>query len=158
MKTLMVVDLQNGFMNRDCYIELKDKISALIKNVQYDKIIFTKFVNKPGSMYEKHLNWRRLQSAEEQEIAIKIDKDFEIFEKHGYGLEAEDLAKVKKWGVVDVCGLQTDACVYAIALQLFDNGIFPNILMNYVATNGLSQEDAERMLIHQFGSVDKSVY
>ena len=33
---------------------------------------------------------------------------------------------------IDICGVKSEACVYAIALQLWDNAIFPNILTNYV--------------------------
>ena len=34
---------------------------------------------------------------------------------------------------IDICGVKSDACIYAISLQLWDNGIYPNILTKYIA-------------------------
>ena len=160
MKVLMIVDLQNGFMVKDCYVGLIEKIEELLKKCKYDKVIFTKFVNKNDSMYERYLNWSKLKLKNEQEIAIPLPKNSEVREKTGYGLNAEDITRIKAMGVnkVDICGLQTDACIYAIALQLFDNGIFPNILINCTATSQESMEVVKNILIHQFGSVDESVF
>lgn len=44
-KILIVIDMQNGFMNKSNYISLKDKIQKLITNSNYEKIIFTKYLN-----------------------------------------------------------------------------------------------------------------
>ena len=157
MKVLMVVDLQKGFMNQDNYVELSEKIQTLLQRTTYDKVIFTKFINKPGSMYEKFLKWSKLETQQEQDIAIDMPENSEIWEKYGYGLQRQDIEKIKAMNIdkVDICGLQTDACVYAISFQLFDNRIFPNILINYVATNPTRETQAKIMLIHQFGSVDE---
>ena len=46
--------------------------------------------------------------------------------------------------------------VYAIGLQFFDMHIYPNILINYTATNN-DFEVVKNMLIHQFGSVDERI-
>jgi len=53
--------------------------------------------------------------------------------------------------------LQTDACVYAISFQLWDNGIYPNILINYTATEPKREKQAKQMLVHQFGQVDERI-
>ena len=44
-KILIVIDMQNGFINKSNYISLKDKIQKLITNSNYEKIIFTKYLN-----------------------------------------------------------------------------------------------------------------
>lgn len=159
MKSLIVIDLQKGFMNKPVYIELTKKIANFLnKNKEiYSNIFFTKFLNDKGSIYEKKLNWTNLQDSKSQEFAIKLPKDTKIFEKHGYGLELKDLKTLidLKIDEIDVCGLQTDACVYAISLQLFDAGIFPNILINYCATSPEKIKYSKNMLIHQFGNVDE---
>ncbi len=157
MKVLIVVDLQKGFLVGSCYEWFDNKIAKLIEKGSYDKIIFTKFINKQNSMYERFLGWSGLTIKDEQEIAIKVPKDCLIFEKFGYGLENKDLEKVKNLNIdkIDICGLNSDACVYAIALQLFDNGIFPNILINYVATNSGNKQAMEKIFVFNFGKVDK---
>lgn len=45
MKTLLVVDMQKGFIKNDDYLALNNKLADLISNNQYDKVIFTKFIN-----------------------------------------------------------------------------------------------------------------
>ncbi len=44
-KFLLVVDMQNGFINNDSYKSLVNKINSLIENSHYETIIFTKFMN-----------------------------------------------------------------------------------------------------------------
>lgn len=46
MKTLLVVDMQAGFIKDDDYLALNNKLADLISNNQYDKVIFTKFMKE----------------------------------------------------------------------------------------------------------------
>ena len=160
MRNLIVVDIQKGFLNKPIYKNLAKKIEEFLNKNQkdYSNIFFTKFINDKNSLYETRLNWTNLQSSETQSFAIDLPKNFTILKKHGYGLNSEDLNKIKCLGIkeIDICGLQTDACVYAISLQLFDAGIYPNILINYCATSPEKQEYSKNMLIHQFGKVDET--
>ena len=156
-KVLLIVDMQNGLVNNDNYKKLIKKIDELIAKGDYDKYIFTKFVNKKKSLFERRLNYSNLQSKGSQSICVKIPENALVFEKYGYGLELKDLEQIKALGVdsVDVCGIQTDACVYAISLELWDNGIYPNVLINYTATDPKREKQSKQMLIHQFGQVDE---
>ena len=158
-KILIIVDMQNGFMTRPNYINLQSKINNLIKLNEYDKYIFTKFINKDNSLYETKLNWFELKNKESQTICVDIPENSIVLEKMGYGLSHEQLEQIKSLDVnsVDICGLQTDACVYAIAFQLFDNGIFPNILINYCQTSLERNSIAKEIMIHQFGNVDEKL-
>lgn len=54
MKILLVIDMQKGFMKNNKYLELNNKISDLIARSNYDKIIFTKFINEKlkNSLYQ----------------------------------------------------------------------------------------------------------
>ena len=159
MKVLIVVDLQKGFINKPIYEKLCEKIKIFLEKNEnnYFKIYFTKFINDKNSFYETKLNWKNLQDIESQEFAISLPKNATVLEKHGYGLSLEDLEKIKNLGAseIDICGLQTDACVYAISFQLFDAGIYPNILINYCATSPEKLESSKNMLLHQFGKVDE---
>lgn len=158
-KILIVVDMQNGFMNKPNYIALKDKIEKYIINSNYEKIIFTKYLNDKtkNSFFINKLNYTQLTTTGEQEICLPIPNNSIVFEKNGYGLEQKDLEKLKSFGesVVDICGLQADACVYAIALQCFDNNIYPNILFNYVECNPKLKDTMKIIFTKQFGKVDE---
>ncbi|MGN0961013.1 MAG: isochorismatase family protein [Christensenellales bacterium] len=152
MKILIVVDMQNGFIT-DKNIYLKNKINTLFKSNFYDKIILTKFINdvNRNPLYQKCLNWHKLTTQQEQEFCIDIPENATILIKYGYGLNQKDLEYLVSLNVntIDICGLEAEACVYAIALQLFDLGIKPNILANYVDLN----EQMQKIYVKQFGDV-----
>lgn len=155
-KILLVVDMQQGFMHKPKYRKLIGKINKLIQDSNYSKIVFTKFISSRMGFYEDRLNWRNLQTEESQEIVIDFPQEYEIFEKYTYGLEEKDLEKIKALNVesVDVCGIEADACVYAIALQLWDHRIFPNILFRYTETYR-NKREVKKIFVHQFGKVDE---
>ncbi len=159
MKILLVVDMQNGFMTKPNYVNLQKKIDQLINESKYDKYLFTRFINQENSLYKTKLKWNNLSDKNSQEICVTIPHNAIILDKNGYGLNLEDLTKISQLGVdqIDICGLQTDACVYAIALQLWDKGIFPNVLKNYTATIPERENAAIKMLIHQFGAIDEKL-
>lgn len=158
-KILIVVDMQNGFMNQPDYIALKDKIEKFITNSNYDKIIFTKYLNdkKKNSFYVDKLHFNHLTTTDEQDICLPLPDNSIVFEKYGYGLKQKDLEKLKSFeeNVVDICGLYADACVYAIALQCFDNSIYPNILFNYVECNPKLKDSMKMIFTKQFGKIDE---
>lgn len=151
--------MQNGFINNSRYAKLKDKIEHLINNSNYEKIVFTKYLNDKtkNSFYIDKLNYNRLTTTDEQEICLPMPNNAIVFEKYGYGLEQKDLERLKSFGEheVDICGLQTDACVYAIALQCFDNNIYPNILFNYVECNPKLKDTMKTIFTKQFGKLDE---
>jgi len=158
-KVLIVVDMQKGFMTKPNYVDLQSKINKFIKQNKYEHYLFTKFINKDKSFYETKLNWFGLKNEKEQAICVDVPKNSIILEKYGYGLNDNQIEQIKALNVdeIDICGLETDACVYAVALQLFDSGIFPNILINYCQTSPNRNEFAKEMLVHQFGKVDERI-
>lgn len=157
MKTLLIVDMQEGFMTKPNYIELKTKINELISKNEYDKYIFTKFVNKEQSLYQKELKWFDLNDEKSQEICVTIPKNSLIFEKYGYGLSFENIEKIKQLNIsqIDLCGIELDACVYAIALQMWDNNIFPSVLINYVGIPSGIEKSTKNIIIRQFGKFNE---
>ena len=156
MKCLMVVDMQQGFMYAENYKNLAKKIDFLLENQKYDKVFYTKFVNLKDSLYIKKLKWNKLTTPQEQEICVKVVDNSKIFTKYGYGLSIDDLNYIKdlkqnqELNEIDICGLQTDACVYAIAFQMFDLGIYPNILLDYCETNDNIKEPIKQIFNRQF--------
>lgn len=159
MNILLVVDMQHGFMHKKNYVALKNKINEYIKNSNYDKYIFTRFKNKENSFYTNYLNWHKLMNDKEQELCVYVPKNSIIMDKYGYGLDFKQIKKIKKLvgsdKKIDICGLKSNCCVTAIALQLFDNNVYPNILINYVATNENLIEPTKLTLTELFGKVDK---
>ena len=76
-------------------------------------------------MVHKKLNWENLMSKQSQQICVYTPPSSIVFEKSTYGISSSQIEKIKSLLnkddlSVDICGLQADACVYAISLQLFD--------------------------------------
>ena len=57
MKYLLIVDVQKGFINNK-NVEIIPNIEKWINSPNFDRIIATKFINKPDSQYFKQLNWQ----------------------------------------------------------------------------------------------------
>lgn len=153
MSVLLVVDMQKGFMKNNEYLNLSNKIDDYIRKNKYDKIIFTKYKNDKSKnpFYQDRIGWSKLTTDSEQEFSVNIPQNAIIIEKYGYGLSKVDLDFIKSLNIkeIDICGLKSEACVYAIAFQLWDNGIYPNILANYVIGN----VDMKKIFINQFGNI-----
>lgn len=62
---------------------------------------------------------------------------------------------INKSDEVYLCGTDYDACVLAIAFQLFDHGIQPHIVSSCVGSHSenpsISKEDFEKLCLKNFG-------
>ena len=141
---LLVIDVQNGFQRNQ---ETKDnaaKIADLLRAGLFDKIIATKFVNRPESPYYQWLHWSRLVDVPDIELLDELQSNSNIvLEKHYYNCERESfIAALKECNdghlpeIVFVCGTDTDCCVQINATTLFEMGIHPIVLIDYCASNG----------------------
>jgi len=153
----MIIDIQDGFMNKEYYRDLSKRIEAYLKTTNYDKVIFTKYKNdkSKNNLYQTKIGWHGLKTQESQNFTITPPTDAIIFEKYGYGLSRKDLDYIKSLNVneIDICGLKANACVYAISLQLFDMNIYPNIIWNLVECEPELKDAMKNIFIKQFGNV-----
>ena len=121
MRILLVVDLQKAFCKDKAFA---DKIISLSN--KFDKVVATKFVNSDDSLYEKWLNWK----CADTELVEGFHPDY-VLEKTGYGINFVPLEGKE----VYLAGLETDACVLKLALDLWDAGARPIVLTDYVASS-----------------------
>ena len=147
--------MQKGFIN-DNNRHIVEKINNYLKNNVFDNIIYTKYVNYEGSPFVKILDWHAMRASSEQEFCVDFVKGATIIPKVGYGVNMEDIAKLKKLGIeeIEICGTDTDACVLAVAFQLFDSGIKPIILKDLCASSSSNIEMhnmAIKVMERQFG-------
>lgn len=89
----------------------------------------------------------------DNEFAFKIQPTY-ILEKSGYGLSADDIKTLKQTGITEwhLCGLETDACVLAVAFSLWDAELRP-ILLEHLC-QGSTQEAhtaGVQLFLRQFG-------
>lgn len=143
-KILIVIDVQNGFIKTDYARGKASKITKLIASGLFDKVVATKFTNYTDSMCEKCFNWSELKTSEQTDLYDNLETIAdETFTKTTYNCVndkfIELLVKLNSGKLpekVYLCGLDTDACVLATAIGLFERSITPIVLENYCFSTG----------------------
>jgi len=136
---LLVVDVQRGFINP--FTEhIPRRISRLIETGRYEPVLFTLFVNSDGSPYHRLLDWHACDGPPETELVEALAPYAEpdnVYEKHGLTGVPETLARrLSHDGIeqIAVCGIDTDMCVLKVAMDVFDLGIEPIVLLDCCAS------------------------
>lgn len=164
MKVLMIIDMQKGFINENNQF-LVDNINNLIKSNKFDKIIATKFINN-GENYKKLLNWDEMKTSPQTDIVIDLPKNAIIINKSSYGLPLEFLHLDEKGRIkfndfflspkdeIYLVGTDSDACVLAVAFQLFDDGFAPKFIIDSIGSSSkrsISSCEFKTILERNFG-------
>lgn len=149
---LVVVDVQNGFVNeQSAHVVpvIDDLVSQWLAGG--GKVIFTRYRNEAGSLYERLIGWYELHS--EQEIALTprlehylAEDGTAVIDKTVYtALTGDGMALIGEGGFTDVvvCGIATDACVLATVIGAFDHGLTPWVVTDACASNASRHEAAE---------------
>ncbi|NIY75862.1 cysteine hydrolase [Thalassospira sp. HF15] len=135
---LLVVDVQNGFVNDDTKHIVPD-VQDLIG--QYDNLYATRFINAgEESPYVRFMGWTRfLPGSDDIQLAVKVPENCVVIDKYVYTCVDESfLRSLKERGIdeVHICGIDTDICVTKCAVDLFEHGIRPVVLSRYCASHG----------------------
>ena len=135
-KTLIVVDVQSGFVNGHTR-----HVVPAVERLQTgcDRIYVTRFVNPPASPWRRFMDWRRFaEGPADAELGIRPAAHAVIARKDVYSCVNEDLLhdlRDRETAEVFLCGIDTDACVLVSAVDLFQNGIRPVILAEACASH-----------------------
>ena len=133
MNLLLVIDLQNEFINENTSKSIEN-ITSLINSNKYDKILFTKFINDENNPTYKKLNYRGCINEESKKISIDIKK-YDVLEKNTYTAYNNELKNYIKRNNIDniyICGIDIECCVLVTALNLFENNYNVYVLKDYV--------------------------
>lgn len=147
MKVILLVDIQEGYMN-DELRTLPKNIEKHVKNYDYDLVIATRLINKNDSLHQTDIYIKDMTVfSSKAKLVDPIDKiaDF-VLMKSTYTSYTPDVAKLlekKEVKQVYLAGLNTETSILATALDLFDKGIKPIILSHLChSTHGKSINDA----------------
>jgi nicotinamidase-related amidase len=138
-EALLVVDVQRGFIN-DFTQHIPGRVKRLIEIGDYGPVLFTRFVNTPESPYQKLLDWHGCAAPPETELVDELAPFAErdsVYEKRGLTGMTDELAerlRREQFSQVSVVGIDTDMCVLKIAMDVFDLGIEPVILVDCCAS------------------------
>lgn len=123
-KCLVIIDMQNGFMNQ--YTEhLPHKTAKFIEENYFDSIIATRYCNTPETACYKLGNWKECMSGTPDAEIVSVIKPFaqRIFDKtaySGFTNEFRNYIKNENFDTLFFCGLNTDCCVLATVLACYD--------------------------------------
>lgn len=153
MQAIVLVDLQRAFSIPP---ELVARIDA--RSRDFPLRVFTRFVNPPGSLFRRKLDLRACPpGSRESELVLAPGPDDVVFEKPRYGLTTAQIDELKERGVTKalVCGIETDACVLAVAFSLFDRGVDCEVDPTLCWSSSGLHEAALQIIREQFATADE---
>ena len=136
---LLVVDVQRGFIN-EFTRHVPGRIRRLIDSRAYAPVLFTRFINTDGSPYQTLLDWHACTQSPETEIVDELAElatPETVFDKRGLTGMPQALAdrlRSEDWQQLSVVGMDTDMCVLKIAMDMFDLGVEPIVLVDCCAS------------------------
>jgi nicotinamidase-related amidase len=152
-KALLVIDVQYGFMKAGADVVVP-RISQLTKTWPAEDVYYLKYRNYPNSFFAKHLDWTDCMTGDDVNIVKEVYLEGRpVFEHFGYMPPSELFAALRKYEVVNICGVDTDACVMAAVFALWDAEIKPMVLEYYCASSGEENmhKAALGLMLRQFG-------
>ncbi|WP_280443882.1 cysteine hydrolase family protein [Nocardia brasiliensis] len=140
---LIVVDLQNGFVNEasahivPVVVDLVDRWLAVGAEV-----IFTRFRNHHGSQFQRLLDWNHLFDETDTALIPELEPYIEhprtqVLDKTTYtALTPEAITHIRRIATTNVAiaGIATNACVLKTALDVFEVGLTPWIIADACAS------------------------
>jgi nicotinamidase-related amidase len=136
---LLIVDVQRGFVN-EFTRHIPGRIQRLIESGEFGPILFTYFVNSDDSPYQRLLGWQACAGPPETDLVPELApfaSPEAVFEKRGLTGLPQALAdhlRAADIRQVSVVGIDTDMCVLKIAMDTFDLGIEPVVLVDCCAS------------------------
>lgn len=140
---LVVVDVQNGFITQHSQ-PVVPIIVDLVRRWQaaHGDIVFTRYLNYPGSPFERLIGWTKMTDGPEielvNELAPYISAHTPVIDKYIYTLFTHDginLIDERGWTDLYVCGIDTDICVLKTAVDAFEHNLTPWILQDACASH-----------------------
>jgi len=147
---LLVVDVQKEFLT-DTTRDRIPEIQRLTESGRYDYCVLTYYKNTPKSPCWHRLHWYDGLDAGADSLLIHPPADLPtvVLEKTTYALPREGLPELLGLcSHIDLVGFDTDACVLAAAIDLFDEGYNFDVLGDCCAsTNGWDYHEAALKII-----------
>jgi len=160
---LLVVDVQNGFINQNTQ-HVIEPINRLIDQWRAagSVILFSKFVNPEGSQWEKLLQWDKMRSSPEIDFPAELNVgEAEVKTKGTYSMWSDELAEYcgkNNLDTVVICGIDTDQCVLATAIDIFESSLKPVVVKHCCASSAGNQfHTAGLMLLERLIGKDRII-
>lgn len=152
---LVVVDVQNGFIS-DVSRPVIGVIGSLVARWQRNggSTIFTRYINYPGSQFERLVKWTKLQKSPEIDLVAElipyVESATAVIDKGIYSLftdEGESIIVKNGWTDLYVCGIDTESCVLKTAVDAFERGLTPWVLADACASHSSVESHEAGLLV-----------
>jgi len=144
ISAFLIIDVQNGFINQHTKAipRLVEKEQENYKLVWASRLEYS--ARSPFLTIRKLSGFNNVDKP--TELAFSLKPGAKTFIKHGYSAASKEfLEELARHNVTTVylAGVDTDQCVLATALALFDAGITPKIVVDRCAsTGGIASHEA----------------
>ncbi|WP_431783863.1 isochorismatase family cysteine hydrolase [Streptomyces chumphonensis] len=140
---LLVIDVQNGFVNHHSQHAVPAIVGLAARwSATGRPVLLTRYVNHPGSPFERFFQWHRLREPPETDIVRELldaaDRAHAVVDKTGYTLftpETTRLIREAGWTDLVFCGIATESCVLKSAADAFEHGYAPWIVTDASASD-----------------------
>lgn len=137
-QALLIVDMQNYFITpHTAHLPEKIKAHIVLYHNTYAHILFSRFINTKDSNFVRSLGWNNCIQGTETEIhpdLIPFTAPETVFTKHGFSafhaLGLSEFLQENHVTTLSICGTDTDACVYATAMDAFEKGYITQVLFD----------------------------
>lgn len=151
---LLVTDMQNGFV-REQSAHVVPIVVDLVRRWQANNgdTLFTRYLNYPGSPFERFFGWQRLQSSPEIDIVPELQPYLDhgmVLDKRIYSPftpETERLFEQRGWNVFYFCGIATESCVLKGAVDAFERNLTPWLIADASASHAGPEAHAAGLLV-----------
>lgn len=138
-QALLVVDVQRCFLNKFTS-HVPERIVRLVEGGAFEPVLFTRFINAREGPYHRFLDWHECEGPPGTELAPELERwaaPDRIFTKPGYTGISQELADRLRADApqrVVIVGIDTDMCVLKVAMDVFDLGMEPVVLIDCCAS------------------------
>ncbi|WP_422771998.1 isochorismatase family cysteine hydrolase [Plantactinospora sp. WMMC1484] len=156
---LVVIDMQNGFVNERSQ-HVVPKVVDLVQRWQAAgrPVVFTRYHNYPGSLYERLIHWSKVQAPPETDIVPELLPYAAVargvIDKKIYSCftpEFASLVEREGWTDLIFCGIATESCVLKSAVDAFEHSLTPWVVTDAAASHGGSvAHDAGLLVARRF--------
>ncbi|MEV0387903.1 isochorismatase family cysteine hydrolase [Nonomuraea sp. NPDC050643] len=140
---LIVVDVQNGFIREESAYVVPVIVNLVARwQAAGADVVFTRYLNYPGSNFEKLFDWSKCMESPEIDIVPELmpyaERAKAVVDKTMYSLfNNEGLRLVRENGWTDfyVCGIATESCVLKTAVDAFELDLTPWLIEDASASH-----------------------
>lgn len=156
---LVVVDVQNGFVSSKS-APIVPHVASLTERWKGAGLPYlqTRFINPPGSPYERLINWTRMRESPEidlhEQVAHFSAGAIAVLDKFTYSIFTDEFRKLRDsygWTNIVLAGIATESCILKSAADAFETGLTPWIVTDAVFSHaGQAPHDAGLLVAGRF--------